>query len=274
MTASADGLDQRQIGPPRRSGKGRNRYACCIGIFTGNCSKAAPKAAFSTSAAERLTSRNSGRTSYRPISCRFRGSMSSPTRIGCRFRDEILCRRGDARRAASSGTPDRIPEGSVARAETRRAPCDDRAGDDDAGAQVLRSFSRRARRHAGRSVCDRSTINPDRDPFDANQAIPTLLFATAPARQRVEQAIPSLRRTKRRLAEPARLSDERRISEMVVDSSRAGRPDAGLRAQDAGPDPKTSGVPDDGRAGAAGIRRRSPRARRCADKAAQVAHLF
>ena len=36
-------------------------------------------------------------------------------------------------------------------------------------------------------------INPDRDPFDANQAIPTLLFATAPARRRVEQTIPSLR---------------------------------------------------------------------------------
>jgi SAM-dependent methyltransferase len=37
------------------------------------------------------------------------------------------------------------------------------------------------------------TINPDRDPFDANQAIPTLLFATAPARSRVEQTVPSLR---------------------------------------------------------------------------------
>jgi SAM-dependent methyltransferase len=36
-------------------------------------------------------------------------------------------------------------------------------------------------------------INRDRDPFDANQAIPTLLFATPAARRRVEQAIPSLR---------------------------------------------------------------------------------
>jgi SAM-dependent methyltransferase len=35
--------------------------------------------------------------------------------------------------------------------------------------------------------------NPDRDPFDANQAIPTLLFATASARGRVERTIPSLR---------------------------------------------------------------------------------
>src|SRR5947209_3648281 len=35
--------------------------------------------------------------------------------------------------------------------------------------------------------------NPARDPFDANQAIPTLLFATAPARRQVEQTIPSLR---------------------------------------------------------------------------------
>jgi SAM-dependent methyltransferase len=34
--------------------------------------------------------------------------------------------------------------------------------------------------------------NSDRDPFDANQAIPTLLFATAQARRRVELAIPSL----------------------------------------------------------------------------------
>jgi len=36
-------------------------------------------------------------------------------------------------------------------------------------------------------------VNPDRDPFDANQAIPTLLFASASARAQVEQAIPSLR---------------------------------------------------------------------------------
>jgi SAM-dependent methyltransferase len=36
-------------------------------------------------------------------------------------------------------------------------------------------------------------INPDRDPFDANQAIPTLLFSTPAARQRVETVIPSLR---------------------------------------------------------------------------------
>jgi SAM-dependent methyltransferase len=37
------------------------------------------------------------------------------------------------------------------------------------------------------------TINPGRDPFDANQAIPTLLFATSAACRRVEKAIPSLR---------------------------------------------------------------------------------
>jgi SAM-dependent methyltransferase len=36
------------------------------------------------------------------------------------------------------------------------------------------------------------TINPDRDPFDANQAIPTLLFATSAACRRVEKVIPSL----------------------------------------------------------------------------------
>ena len=37
------------------------------------------------------------------------------------------------------------------------------------------------------------TINPDRDPFDANQAVPTLLFATPAACRRVEAVIPSLR---------------------------------------------------------------------------------
>lgn len=36
------------------------------------------------------------------------------------------------------------------------------------------------------------TINPDRDPFDANQAIPTLLFATPQARKRVEEIVPLL----------------------------------------------------------------------------------
>jgi SAM-dependent methyltransferase len=36
-------------------------------------------------------------------------------------------------------------------------------------------------------------INRDRDPFDANQAIPTLLFTTPAACRRVEKAIPSLR---------------------------------------------------------------------------------
>jgi SAM-dependent methyltransferase len=38
-----------------------------------------------------------------------------------------------------------------------------------------------------------ASIDPNRDPFDANQAIPTLLFATAAARKRVEQNVPSLR---------------------------------------------------------------------------------
>jgi SAM-dependent methyltransferase len=36
-------------------------------------------------------------------------------------------------------------------------------------------------------------VNPNRDPFDANQAVPTLLFARAVDRRRVERAIPSLR---------------------------------------------------------------------------------
>lgn len=36
-------------------------------------------------------------------------------------------------------------------------------------------------------------VNPDRDPFDANQAIPTLLFATPAARREVERLIPPLR---------------------------------------------------------------------------------
>lgn len=36
-------------------------------------------------------------------------------------------------------------------------------------------------------------INPDRDPFDANQAIPTLLFATQAARRKVEAVVPALR---------------------------------------------------------------------------------
>jgi SAM-dependent methyltransferase len=36
-------------------------------------------------------------------------------------------------------------------------------------------------------------INPARDPFDANQAIPTLLFARPEARRHVEVTIPSLR---------------------------------------------------------------------------------
>lgn len=36
-------------------------------------------------------------------------------------------------------------------------------------------------------------IDPNRDPFDANQAVPTLLFATERARRRVEQTVPSLR---------------------------------------------------------------------------------
>ena len=69
--------------PSRAMGKERSRSACCIVTFIGNCSTAVPKAAFSISAAEPPTSRNSGRTSYPPTSCRFRASTSSPTRIGC-----------------------------------------------------------------------------------------------------------------------------------------------------------------------------------------------
>jgi SAM-dependent methyltransferase len=36
-------------------------------------------------------------------------------------------------------------------------------------------------------------IDPDRDPFDANQAVPSLLFATPAARRQVEAVIPALR---------------------------------------------------------------------------------
>ena len=36
-------------------------------------------------------------------------------------------------------------------------------------------------------------INPDRDPFDANQAIPSLLFATEAACRQVEAVLPALR---------------------------------------------------------------------------------
>jgi hypothetical protein len=35
-------------------------------------------------------------------------------------------------------------------------------------------------------------VDPDRDPFDANQAIPSLLFATPATCRRVEKEIPSL----------------------------------------------------------------------------------
>jgi SAM-dependent methyltransferase len=37
------------------------------------------------------------------------------------------------------------------------------------------------------------SVDPKRDPFDANQAIPSLLFATSSARKQVEETIPSLR---------------------------------------------------------------------------------
>ena len=37
------------------------------------------------------------------------------------------------------------------------------------------------------------TADRNRDPFDANQAIPTLLFSTEQARRRLEHAVPSLR---------------------------------------------------------------------------------
>jgi SAM-dependent methyltransferase len=37
------------------------------------------------------------------------------------------------------------------------------------------------------------SINPERNPFDANQAIPSLLFATSSAREKVERTIPELR---------------------------------------------------------------------------------
>jgi SAM-dependent methyltransferase len=37
------------------------------------------------------------------------------------------------------------------------------------------------------------SVNPNRDPFDANQAIPSLLFSTPSARKRLEETVPSLR---------------------------------------------------------------------------------
>jgi len=68
-------------------------------------------------------------------------------------------------------------------------------------------------------------INPDRDPFDANQSIPALLFATAQASRADDSVVAS---TKRRLAELICIPDERRIPKMVADSGRTGRPDVGF----------------------------------------------
>src|SRR5262249_42593526 len=38
-----------------------------------------------------------------------------------------------------------------------------------------------------------ATMDRDRDPFDANQAIPSLLFSTEQARKRFEDEVPSFR---------------------------------------------------------------------------------
>ena len=71
------------------------------------------------------------------------------------------------------------------------------------------------------------TINPDRDPFDANQAIPTLLFATRRRADASKKRFLPCSRPERRLAEPVRLSDERRISELVADAAIFSSPHAG-----------------------------------------------
>src|SRR5260370_34959149 len=52
------------------------------------------------------------------------------------------------------------------------------------------------------------------------------------------------------MAEPVCVSDERRISKLVADSGGVGRPDAGIGEKNARSCSKTSGIPDDGRAGA------------------------
>ncbi len=71
-------------------------------------------------------------------------------------------------------------------------------------------------------------INPDRDPFDANQAIPTLLFATAPARGLVEQTIPSLRVRSVEWHSLFAYPMSGGFQEVVVDSGGVGGPDAGI----------------------------------------------
>ncbi len=94
------------------------------------------------------------------------------------FPERIFCRRGDARRSAPPGAPDRIPQGSVARTQARRAPRDDRAGDDNGRAGQFYDRFHEEPVDMKADPFAPVAINPDRDPFDANQAIPTLLFAT------------------------------------------------------------------------------------------------
>ena len=119
----------------------------------------------------------------------------------------IFCRRGDARRAASSGASDRIP------AARRRACC--RPGGrlamiEPAMTPMARRFYERFHEEPVDMQADPFApvaINPDRDPFDANQAIPSLLFTSQPARRRLEAG--AFRRCACRsvgLAEPVRIS--------------------------------------------------------------------
>ena len=60
---------------------------------------------------------------------------------------------------------------------------------------------------------------PRRDPFDANQAIPTLLFS-ADNRQRLRKLVPRIDRPSRRLTELVRPSAERRFQTLLSGPAR------------------------------------------------------
>ena len=93
------------------------------------------------------------------------------------------------------------------------------------------------------------TINPDRDPFDANQAIPTLLFRDAASRARLESAIPSLRVLSVDWQSLFAYPMSGGFQNWSLIPGRGGPPRAGAGEKFSECGQKASRVPDDGRAG-------------------------
>ena len=234
--------------PPRGMGAEGNDPAIVSGLSQAAARELPRGAAFSISAAAPRTSRIPGPTSYPPTSCRFPGIdvVADAHRLpfpGGYFSGvvmlDVLHHLERPIEFLSEASRVLRPGGRLAMIEPAMTP-------------IARRFYQNFHEEPVDMSADPFApvaIDPDRDPFDANQAIPSLLFTSAAARSRLEAVVPSLRVTRVGWLSLFAYPLSGGFQNWSLMPAALVRPDAGHRGKNPGDHPKANGLPNDGRTG-------------------------